>query len=92
MIMNGFSLGLALLTLAAMNGPAAQNPLFQGAAEKGVPMSDGTRVKLPPPILADGLVAAGQQAALAKVADVRSPSRSWWPSPITHPWWSKSAR
>lgn len=36
-------------------------------------MSDGTVVKLPPPILADELDAAGQRAALGKVADARSP-------------------
>ena len=71
--MNVFPLHLALIALAAAAGPTAQNPLFQELLKKGVKMSDGTLVKLPPPILADGLDAAAQQAALAKVADARSP-------------------
>ena len=64
---------LVLIALAAANGPAADNPIFKELTEKGVAMSDGSLVKLPPPILADGLDAAAQRAALAKVADVRSP-------------------
>ncbi len=71
--MHVFPLHFALLALAAVNGPAADVPVFQELLEKGVKMSDGTLVKLPPPILADGLDAAGQHAALAKVADARSP-------------------
>jgi hypothetical protein len=71
--MNAFPLHFALIALAAVNGPTAQNPLFQDLLKKGVKMSDGTLVKLPPPILADALDAAGQHAALTKVADARSP-------------------
>jgi hypothetical protein len=71
--MNLFFLGFALITLASAAGPAAENPVFRELLEKGVEMSDGTVVKLPPPILADGLDAAAQRAALAKVADARSP-------------------
>jgi len=69
--MNILALQLALIALAA-GGPTAENPLFQELITKGIKMSDGTRIKLPPPILADGLDAAGQHAALSKVADARS--------------------
>ena len=71
-IMNVLVLHLALVTLAAAAGPTAENPLFQDLVTQGVKMSDGTRVKLPPPILADGLTAAGQRAALIKVSDARN--------------------
>ena len=70
--MHVFPLHLALLALAAVNGAAADNPVFQELLKTGIKTSDGTLVKLPPPILADGLDAAGQHAALAKVADARN--------------------
>lgn len=63
---------LVLMAPAALKGPADENPVFQELIQKGVTMSDGTAVKLRPPILADGLDAAGQRAALAK-ADARTP-------------------
>ena len=45
-----------------------ENPVFKELVEKGIAMSDGTTVKLPPPILPDGLDAAGQKAAIDKAA------------------------
>jgi hypothetical protein len=69
--MSILSLPIVLVALAAA-GPTAANPLFQELVTKGVKMSDGTRAKLPLPILADGLDAAGQRAALGKVADARN--------------------
>jgi hypothetical protein len=65
-------LALAIVVLAAVNGPAAENPIFQELTAKGVKMSDGSVRKLPRPILADGLDAAGQREAIGKVADARS--------------------
>ena len=47
--------------------------MFKELREKGIQMSDGSMVKLPPPIMAEGLDAAGQRGAMAKVADARSP-------------------
>lgn len=64
--MNTTLLNVVLISLAAANAPV--NPVFKQLTEEGVKMSDGTSVKLPPPILPDGLDAAGQRAALAKVA------------------------
>jgi hypothetical protein len=58
-------LTLTILALAA-EPPANDNPVFQELLEKGITVSDGTTIKLPPPILSDGLDAAGQRAALAK--------------------------
>ena len=53
----------------------SDNPVFEELVQKGVTMSNGAVVKLPPPILADGLDAAGQMAALGKVADARTPAK-----------------
>jgi hypothetical protein len=64
---------LLLAALLSADAPAAEVPAFTELHEKGIQMSDGSRVKLPRPILADGLDAEGQRAALAKVADARSP-------------------
>ncbi len=61
----------ALLALAA-DKPAAENPVFKELLDKGVKVSDGTAFRLPPPVMPDGLDAAGQQAAMDRVADVRS--------------------
>ncbi len=65
----------ALLSAVLSVSPASssENSVFKELVERGVKTSDGTAFKLPPPILADGLDAARQKAALQKVADVRSP-------------------
>jgi hypothetical protein len=68
--MNSTLFSLVLLALAA--GPADENPVLRELIEKGVAMSDGAAVKLRAPILADGLDAAAQRAAIDKVADARS--------------------
>ena len=70
--MNFLSLAPLLLMSTSVVGSAEQNPVFKELLQKGVTMSDGMVVKLPPPILADGLDALGQRAALAKVADARN--------------------
>jgi hypothetical protein len=62
---------IALIALAATNGPANDNPILKDLVEKGITMSDGTVAKLPPPILADGLDAAAQRAALENASDAR---------------------
>jgi hypothetical protein len=75
-IMNITLLAIMLASLAA--APAGQdsagdNPVFKDLLAQGIKMSDGTTVKLRSPIIADGLDAAGQRAALAKVATARNP-------------------
>ncbi len=74
--MNLSLLTLVLLAVASADATAVENPVFQEMTEKGVVMSDGTAVKLPPPILADGLDAAAQRAALETAADARRPVES----------------
>lgn len=56
--------------------PAMENPVFKELVGQGIAMSDGSKFKLPPPIMADGLDAAGQLAALRRVADARNPVKS----------------
>jgi hypothetical protein len=65
-------LHVVLLALAVA-GPADENAVFRDLIQKGITMSDGAAVKLRAPILADGLDAAAQRAAINKVADARSP-------------------
>jgi hypothetical protein len=68
------SLALVFLSAApAIAAAPAENAVFKELVEKGVKMSDGTMVKLRRPIVPDGLDAAGQLAAIAKVADARAP-------------------
>ena len=62
---------LVLVAVAIAAAPAGENAVFKELVAKGVTMSDGTAFKLPPPILADGLDAAEQQAAIAKAPRVR---------------------
>jgi hypothetical protein len=64
---------LLFVVLIGADAPAGGIPAFTELLEKGIKMSDGSMVKLPPPIMADGLDAAEQRAALEKVADARSP-------------------
>jgi len=49
----------------------ADNPVLAELLERGVAMSDGTRVKLLPPRMPDGADAAAQRAAIASVAGTR---------------------
>jgi hypothetical protein len=62
---------LVLVAAAAAKVPAGENAVFNALIAQGVKMSDGAAYKLPPPILADGLDAAAQQAAIAKAPRVR---------------------
>jgi hypothetical protein len=69
---------LALIAVSAgeataAEGEAAENPLFAELTVRGVPMSDGALARLPVPSMPDGLDAAGQQAALARLADDNHP-------------------
>ena len=67
--MTPFVAHLLLVALISADAPAGENPVLDELLHKGVKMSDGSMVKLPPPIMADGLDAAGQRAALSKLAD-----------------------
>ncbi len=62
---------LLALSIIGSESPAANNPIFEELVEKGVEMSEGRVVKLPRPILPDGLDAAGQRQALESAATVR---------------------
>jgi hypothetical protein len=62
---------LLLVVLSVALPSRGENPVFTEILEKGLKMSDDTVVKLPSPILADGLDAAGQKAAI-EAADARS--------------------
>ena len=50
-----------------------ENPVFTKLLAQGIMMSDGTALKLHQPIMADGLDAAKQLAAMEKVADAHAP-------------------
>ncbi len=65
------ALPLVLFALTAAH--ADENPVYRELRERGVKMSAGTVFRFPPPIMADGLDAAGQLAALGKAADARNP-------------------
>ena len=69
------SLAPLSLVLASASGSVEKNAVFKELLEQGVKMSDGTAVKLPPPILADGLDAAGQKAALEQSGRRPQPGR-----------------
>jgi hypothetical protein len=56
---------------AAAVAAAAENPALKDLLENGVTMSDGKAYKLPAPTMADGLDAAGQRAAIEKLAGTR---------------------
>jgi hypothetical protein len=74
--MNLTFLCVALASLAAdpvVEDPAAHNSTYAALLDQGVKMSDGMAYKLRPPIMADGLTAEDQLAAMAKVADQRAP-------------------
>lgn len=61
-----------LIVLCVATSSLAENPVFTDLTANGVKMSDGTIVKLPPPVLADGLDAAGQKAAIDEAGDART--------------------
>ncbi|MFZ1932577.1 MAG: hypothetical protein WCB27_09540 [Thermoguttaceae bacterium] len=54
---------------------AAENPVFKQLLAEGIKMSDGKSYKLRPPIMADGLDATAQLAAIEEVAGDRYPVR-----------------
>ena len=70
--MNFTFIALAL-SILAVEKPAVENPIFEDLIRNGVRMSDGSAVRLPPPIMPDRLDAAGQWAAMKKVATGRNP-------------------
>ena len=60
-----------LAVAAAANSPTSENTVFEELIRQGVQTSDGTDYRLPPPVLSEGLDAAGQQAAIAKIPRFR---------------------
>jgi hypothetical protein len=69
--MNTIILTIAIAVQSA--SATAANPIFQELLDHGVPTSGGEAFKLPQPILADALDAAGQRSALEQIADERTP-------------------
>jgi hypothetical protein len=65
-------LSILLVAAAATDATPGENPVFRELVGQGVSMSDGATFKLPPPILPDGLDAAGQRAAIARAPRARS--------------------
>src|SRR6185437_3576552 len=53
------------------------NLLFEQLRTNGVAMTEGTKATLPPPLMADGLDASGQQTVLEKVVGKRSTVRAF---------------
>jgi hypothetical protein len=70
-----FALALLASSVAAPDGKdsALENPVYKQLLAEGIKMSDGKSYKLRPPIMANGLDAADQLAAIAKVAGARYP-------------------
>ena len=62
---------VAVSICAAVGSQPAANPLFQELLQRGAPVSSTVRLPLPPPAVPDGLDAAAQQAALAKIVGER---------------------
>ena len=60
------AMGAAAAAAADDAAPLRENPIFMELTQKGLKMPEGTVVKLPPPILADGLDAAAQEEAIMK--------------------------
>ena len=65
--MNLTGLGWMVIVLVTGQATAAENPLLDELLQQGVLMSDGSRIKLPPPTLGDRLDAAGQRAVLDRL-------------------------
>ena len=72
-----FAIALSVLASLAAAPPAAapavENPVFHQLLAEGVKMSDGKAYKLRPPLMADGLDAAEQLAAIEQIAGDRYP-------------------
>src|SRR5258708_7819191 len=65
---------VAILILAVAGGNHETiNPLYQGLRTPGVSLAPNAQTPPPPPSMADGLDAAGQQAVLAKIVGDRYP-------------------
>jgi hypothetical protein len=76
---------IAAFTATLVCAEPAANPLLDELLVKGVPISDGSLVKVPPPTMADGLEAAAQQAVLAKTAEGNQPLDEFLRSSIVAP-------
>jgi hypothetical protein len=55
------------LTLAAAAGHEAENPLYKSLLDPGLTVGPDLRVKLPPPVMPDGLDAAKQKAVIQQL-------------------------
>ncbi|MDB5306289.1 MAG: hypothetical protein JWO38_491 [Gemmataceae bacterium] len=60
-------LSLAVAAPAQPGGHEAQNPLFKSLLDPGLVVGPGVRVKLPPPVMPDGLDPAKQKAVITEL-------------------------
>ena len=75
-ILRRFAALMSTLVISVLVGPASHaddNPIFDNLVNKGIEISGPALCKLPPPIMADGLDAAGQKRALAQASDEHHP-------------------
>ena len=63
----------AVAALGLWAGAAPDNTIYEQLIGGGVPVSQGPALRLPLPTMADGLDAAGQQSAMASIADDNHP-------------------
>jgi hypothetical protein len=61
---SGISCWIILLALQFATPCTAANPIYQALVEKGLALSPQETVKLPPPVLTDGMTSAQQKAAI----------------------------
>ncbi len=71
--MNSILTAILAITVVAADSEITGNRLLESLLEKGVPLSDGSAVKLPPPTMPNGLDAAGQQAVIEHLASPNHP-------------------
>jgi hypothetical protein len=58
----------AVLVSVLLGAGEPANPLFQSLVDKGVPIPGGPTLRLPPPVMREGLAAGDEQAVLKKAA------------------------
>jgi hypothetical protein len=64
--MNLLAVGLAAVVVAGQD-PKVENSMFEELLQKGVLMSDGSRIKLPAPTLREGMTPVAQREAVTRL-------------------------
>jgi hypothetical protein len=63
-----------LFSYAALASAADGNPIYKELVNQGLTLANGKTIKLPEPVMADGLTAAAQQAVLKQVGPQNKPA------------------